>query len=659
MGLSEALLKRIEEVGFKNPTPIQAEAIPAAIQGRDLIAGAKTGSGKTAAFCLPIIQGLEGRRGTYAVILSPTREIALQTLETIKLLGEPLGITSCALIGGTDLKADEAALRSVPHVIVGTPGRVCDHILRGNLWLEFIEVLVLDEADKMLDMGFAKELNQIVSQTKPSRQTLLFSATIPPTIEQLANKILRNPTRIQIGSTGVTVSENVSHEILWVNDRSKKRELLRALREFKGTVIIFTRTKDGASLLWRSIHAAGIEDSTYISSNKLQVHREAALKGFKEGEYRVLVATDVAGRGIHVDDVGMVINYDLPMEPEDYVHRIGRTGRKEAKGYAVSFCTASDLRQIEAIERLIRKPIPERFSRDFEPPAQGRGHTARGSEARGKTSSSREGARRSSHRSGEQRSASRSRASESRHESRGRSAEPRSASRRHGAEENRRPARRHAEETPRSARRHGPEEGSRSSRRQSSEEGLRPARRHGADESHRTARRNHGEEGARPRRHAARDEARHSRRHTSDEDHRSPRRPISEEGRRPARRSVAETEHHSSHRRSPEPSEGRHERTSHSRGRTERTERTERSERPRASSRHRDDDYGREPRPRPRSSARDSAERSPRHSSRDTYAEPSERSHPRESADETDESGLPRKTFRSRSSTYGRSGGRR
>lgn len=371
LGLAPEILKRIHEVGFKSPTPVQAQSIPVAITGKDLIAGARTGSGKTAAFCLPMIQRLMGRKGTYGVILCPTREIALQTLETLKIFGEPLGVTSCALIGGTDVKADIIAIRTVPHVIVGTPGRICDHIKRGNLWLEYIECLVLDEADKMLDMGFAKELNEIISQTPSSRQTLLFSATIPPTIEQLANKILKSPKRIQVGKTGVSVSDSVDHEILWMNDRAKKRELLRLLRDFKGTVIIFSRTKDGATLLWRQIHAAGIHESTYISSNKLQVHREAALKGFKEGEYRVLVATDVAGRGIHVENVGLVINYDLPMEPEDYVHRIGRTGRKDAKGLAVSFCTPHDLKQVEAIERLIKKRIPERFTRDFEPPTKG------------------------------------------------------------------------------------------------------------------------------------------------------------------------------------------------------------------------------------------------------------------------------------------------
>ncbi len=410
MGLAEPILELLDKAGFKKPTPIQVKSIPIALKKRDMIAGAKTGSGKTASFCLPIIQGLMGRKGTYALILCPTREIALQTLDTLKIFGEPLGITSCALIGGTDVKADSIALRSGPNVIVGTPGRICDHILRGNLWLEYLEYLVLDEADKMLDMGFSKELNNIVAQTPATRQTLLFSATIPPTIESLANKILRNPVRIRVGAAGVSIPDSVDQELLWVNEHSKKRELLRLLRDFKGTVIIFSRTKDGATMLWRSIHAAGIEDSTYISSNKLQVHREAALKGFKDGEYRVLVATDVAGRGIHVENVGLVINYDLPMEAEDYVHRIGRTGRKDAKGIAVTFATGHDLKQIEEIEHFIKMRIPERFTRDFEPPAK-RSASGGSGGARRSSSGSRSGAGRSS---GSRSSGSSSRSSSSR-----------------------------------------------------------------------------------------------------------------------------------------------------------------------------------------------------------------------------------------------------
>ncbi len=428
LGLSPDVLKLVEKAGFRSPTPIQALSIPIALKKRDLIAGARTGSGKTAAFSLPMIEALKGRRGTYGLILCPTREIALQTLETVKLFGEPLGLNAIALIGGTDLKADELSLRTVPQIIVGTPGRICDHISRGNLWLEYIEFLVLDEADKMLDMGFSKELNTIVDQTPKTRQTLLFSATIPSTIESLSRKILNKPERILVGNTGVTVSASISHEILWLNDRSKKRELLRLLRNTKETVIIFTRTKDGASLLWRSIHAAGIEDSTYISSNKLQVHREAALKGFQKGEYRVLVATDVAGRGIHVENVGLVINYDLPMEPEDYVHRIGRTGRKDAKGRAVSFCTGHDLKKVEEIEKLIKARIPERFTNDFEPPRKGDKPVRSGSSRSGsRSAASSSGGRSSGRRSSSSSSGSGSRSS-SRSSSSGRSSSGRSSS---------------------------------------------------------------------------------------------------------------------------------------------------------------------------------------------------------------------------------------
>ncbi len=313
-----------------------------------------------------MIQTLLGRRGTHGVILCPTREIALQTLETLKTFGDPLGVTSIALIGGTDLKGETQALRAGPSIIVGTPGRICDHLQRGNLWFEFIQMLVLDEADKMLDMGFAKELDRIVSQIPKARQTLLFSATIPTTIEKLARTILKTPKRILVGNPEVNIPAKVEHEILWVNELAKKRELLRILRSSTGTVIIFSRTKDGVTMLWRSIHAAGITDSTYVSSNKMQSDREASLQGFKDGKFRVLVATDLAGRGIHVENVSLVINYDLPMEPEDYVHRIGRTGRKETKGRAISFCTARDLKQVEAIEHYLKKRIPEYFTRDFD-----------------------------------------------------------------------------------------------------------------------------------------------------------------------------------------------------------------------------------------------------------------------------------------------------
>jgi ATP-dependent RNA helicase RhlE len=206
---------------------------------------------------------------------------------------------------------------------------------RGNLWLEYVEFLVLDEADRMLDMGFSKELNQIVGAMPAQRQTMLFSATMPAEVESLCRKILKSPVRISIGKP-LQVSSQVDHRLLWTTEADKKRELKHILSNEPGTIIVFTRTKDGATLLWRWIHAVGFHESTYLSSNKSQAHREEALEGFKVGRYRIMVATDVAARGIHVENVAMVINFDLPIEAEDYVHRIGRTGRKDANGVAIS-----------------------------------------------------------------------------------------------------------------------------------------------------------------------------------------------------------------------------------------------------------------------------------------------------------------------------------
>ncbi len=351
LGLCDDILALVDQAGFKEPTEIQEQTIPVVLKGRDLIGSARTGSGKTASFALPMIESLIGRKGTYGLILSPTREIALQTQEAIRIFGSPLGVNAVALIGGTDVKADEEALGSGPQILVGTPGRICDHLERGNLWLEFIEMLVLDEADRMLDMGFSKEVNRIVNELPKNRQTLLFSATMAPDVETLARKILHNPERIAVGKS-LTPPVTVEQQIVWVDEVRKKRELLRAIEREKGIILIFVSTKDGATRLWRSIHAAGVEDSTYISSNKTQQYREEALQGFKDGKYRVMVATDVAGRGIHVDNVALVINYDLPREPEDYIHRIGRTGRQENKGRALTFATPKDRKFIAAIQKM-------------------------------------------------------------------------------------------------------------------------------------------------------------------------------------------------------------------------------------------------------------------------------------------------------------------
>lgn len=396
-GFDERLLKLILAAGYKTPTPIQEKSLPYVLQGRDVIGSARTGSGKTATFALPLIQKLLDRRGTYALILAPTREIALQTQEAVEKFGEPLGVKSLSLIGGTDVRADTRAIQLGPQILVGTPGRICDHLSRGNLWLEYMEFLVLDEADRMLDMGFAKELNQIVDAMPASRQTLLFSATMPPPIEKLCNKILKKPVRVSIGQS-LSVSQNIDHRLFWVNEETKFRELRGLLEDIQGSVIIFTKTKDGATDLWRRIHAAGFHESTYISSNKSQAHREEALEGFKSGKYNILVATDVAARGIHVENVRLVVNYDLPQEPEDYIHRIGRTGRKDAHGLAISLVTAEDRRQVEDVEAFLKERILEDFSRGFRsepaPRQSARGGGKRHGSSSGRRSSGSRGPRR-------------------------------------------------------------------------------------------------------------------------------------------------------------------------------------------------------------------------------------------------------------------------
>lgn len=360
LGLSEAALELIRTAGFTHPTPVQAQTLPYALEGEDLVASAQTGSGKTASFVLPMVEKFAGREGTFGVILAPTRELAQQTQQTIEMFGKPRGVRSIVLIGGVDMKLDAQAISTYPQIIVATPGRLCDHLDRGNIWLDYVEVVVLDEADRMLDMGFADQLSRIMSEVPENRQTLLFSATMPPGVEKLAQKILYNPRRVKIGAP-VSAAKTVEQRLIWMKEESKNRELRRLLREEPGSIIVFTRSKDGATRVWRSLHSAGVYDATYIHSDRLQSHREQALAEFKEGKYRVLIATDVAGRGIHVDGVAHVVNYDLPREPEDYVHRIGRTGRAGQTGKATSFVTPRDRGLLRLIERTIGREIPGIF----------------------------------------------------------------------------------------------------------------------------------------------------------------------------------------------------------------------------------------------------------------------------------------------------------
>ena len=387
LGLSPATLEYVNRAGFKAPTPIQAASIPLALEGHDLIASAQTGTGKTASFVLPIVERLAGKQGTLGLILSPTREIAQQTQATLEILGHPLGVRSIVLIGGIDMKIDEAALATYPQVLVATPGRLCDHLDRGKIWLDFLQWVVLDEADRMLDMGFADQLARVMRDVPESAQRMVFSATMPPNVQKLAQKILQNPKQVRIGQP-MSAAKTVEQRVIWMKEESKGRQLRRMLDEEKGSLIVFTRSKDAASRLWRSLHSRGMSDATVIHSDRRQSDREQALADFKEGKCRVLIATDVAGRGIHVDGVAHVINYDLPREPEDYIHRIGRTGRIGATGKATSFATARDRELFREIEKMVGSPIQqdvldrmpeERSAQGHGPsrgPGQGGGHSS-------------------------------------------------------------------------------------------------------------------------------------------------------------------------------------------------------------------------------------------------------------------------------------------
>ncbi len=365
LGLREELITLITKSGFERPTAVQAGAIPSALQSKDLVVSAQTGTGKTAAFCFPILERVFGRQGTYGLVLSPTREIALQTQAVLNQFGDPLGIKSVALIGGTPLRNDEVELRNYPQIIVATPGRICDHLERGNIWLEYLEVLVLDEADKMLDMGFADQLNQILSQTSPNRQTLLFSATLSPKVEKLAQKILYQPERIQIGKP-TRAAVTVQQEFIFTEEETKFKKLEDLLYDEPGTTIVFCRSKDSAAKLWRSLRNRGFHQATQLHSDLPQAAREEALVDFKSGKYRVLIATDVVGRGIHVDAVAHVINYDFPRDADDYIHRIGRTGRAESEGKATSFVTHRDHLTLNKVEKTLGRKI-DRPSNGAEP----------------------------------------------------------------------------------------------------------------------------------------------------------------------------------------------------------------------------------------------------------------------------------------------------
>ena len=357
LGLSEEALKLIRAAGYLVPTPIQEQAIPAILDGYDVIGSAQTGTGKTATFTLPVVEQLAGRGGTLAIVLSPTREIAQQTFDAFETFGKPRGVRAVVLIGGVPMNPQLEALKTYPQVIVATPGRLVDHMERGTVWLDYVEIVVLDEADRMLDMGFMPQISRIMAEVPKDRQTLLFSATIPPPIEKLTRTMMYEPVRIAVGKP-LAAASSVHQELVLCDPNRKMSELRRILKEEAGTIIVFSRSKKGVVELWQSLHSAGVYDATMLHSDRTQEQRSMALADFKAGKYRILIATDVAARGIDVANVAHVVNFDVPFVPEDYIHRIGRSGRASATGKATTLCTIKDKRLLHDIEKMLGKPIP-------------------------------------------------------------------------------------------------------------------------------------------------------------------------------------------------------------------------------------------------------------------------------------------------------------
>ena len=362
LNLAQPILRAITDGGYTTPTPIQEKSIPALLQGRDLLGVAQTGTGKTAAFALPLLHRLSETprkaqsRKPLALILAPTRELASQINDSLRIYGRHVHLRSCVIFGGTSARPQIQALNRGVHIAVATPGRMLDLMNQGHLRLDAIEVFILDEADRMLDMGFIHDVKKIIAAVPNKRQTLLFSATMPNSVQGLADGLLRDPVRVEITPSATTV-EKIDQRVLFV-PKDKKRALLGELMNNQDIkrVLIFTRTKHGADRVARHLHQCGVQ-SDAIHGNKAQHARQRALKSFRSGHIRALVATDIAARGIDVDGVTHVINFDLPNDPESYVHRIGRTARAGATGMAISFCDHDERAYLRDIEKTIRQGV--------------------------------------------------------------------------------------------------------------------------------------------------------------------------------------------------------------------------------------------------------------------------------------------------------------
>jgi ATP-dependent RNA helicase RhlE len=359
--LRESIHASIHQAGFERPTPIQAQCLPPALEGKDVIGLAQTGTGKTAAFALPIIQRLAGRPELGALVLAPTRELAAQICEMFDQLGKGSGVQVATIVGGVPMDEDYAALRSWPNVLVATPGRLLDHIDSDNVSLDEIEVLAVDEADRMHDMGFVPQIREIIAVLPRKRQTMMFTATMHEDVERIVRKSMRDPVRVQIGITAP--AHRAKQELLMVAEDDKGRLLLELLRKSEGRVLVFSRTKRGVGRLAGHVSRRGV-DAGAIHGDLEQPQRDRALAAFRDGRRRILIATDIAARGLDISDIEHVINYDFPHNPEDYVHRIGRTARVEASGLATSFVTPADRRYVSGVRRLIGDKLPKPIAVD-------------------------------------------------------------------------------------------------------------------------------------------------------------------------------------------------------------------------------------------------------------------------------------------------------
>lgn len=355
LGIAPKILGILESIHFKVPTPIQRKAIPLATEGKDIIGIAQTGTGKTHSFAIPMIQRLVQLKGI-GLILAPTRELAIQIEESFAALVKPFNMRTACLIGGAPIEPQKEALRRNPRVVIATPGRLLDHMKQWNIILDDVVMLVLDEADRMLDMGFAPQIEMILKYVPKQKQTMLFSATMPKEIMSMAARHMRLPVCVEIAVSG-TVAEQVTQELFIVKKEMKLKLLGKLLRQYNGSILLFSRTKHNARKITQSVRQLGHRVAEIHSDRSLAQRREA-LEGFKSGKYRILIATDIASRGIDVSNIELVINYDLPEDAENYVHRIGRTARAGKKGHAISFATPDQSGDVREIEKLIRLTLP-------------------------------------------------------------------------------------------------------------------------------------------------------------------------------------------------------------------------------------------------------------------------------------------------------------